>query len=81
MTQGATRSDYPVPPPRRPTEPIGLYDPAFEHDSCGVALVAIIFGCVVLHELGHAMVARRSGVAVRSIILPSVDSLIVSVTA
>ena len=35
----------------------------------GVALVVIIFGCVVLHELGHALVARRNGVAVRSIIL------------
>jgi Zn-dependent protease/predicted transcriptional regulator len=35
----------------------------------GLGLVAIVFGCVVLHELGHAVVARRNGVAVRSIIL------------
>ena len=35
----------------------------------GLALVGIIFGCVVLHELGHAVVAQRSGVTVRSIIL------------
>jgi Zn-dependent protease/CBS domain-containing protein len=35
----------------------------------GMALVAIIFGSVVLHELGHALIAQRSGVAVRSIIL------------
>jgi glutamate synthase domain-containing protein 2/glutamate synthase domain-containing protein 1/glutamate synthase domain-containing protein 3 len=24
----------------RPTEPVGLYDPAYEHDACGVAFVA-----------------------------------------
>lgn len=35
----------------------------------GLMLVGIIFGSVVAHELGHAIVARRNGIAVRSIIL------------
>ena len=35
----------------------------------GLVLVAIIFGCVVLHELAHAVVAKRSGIIVRSIVL------------
>ena len=29
---------------KRPTSPIGLYDPAFEHDACGVAFVARLQG-------------------------------------
>ncbi|HZP17319.1 MAG TPA: site-2 protease family protein, partial [Terriglobales bacterium] len=35
----------------------------------GAALVAIIFGSVVLHELGHALVGRFSGVPPRAIVL------------
>jgi Zn-dependent protease/CBS domain-containing protein len=35
----------------------------------GLVLVAIIFGCVILHELGHAIVAVQSGLSAKSIIL------------
>jgi Zn-dependent protease/CBS domain-containing protein len=35
----------------------------------GLALVGIIFAAVVVHELGHMLVARRSGVRVKSIVL------------
>src|SRR4051812_9409741 len=37
----------------RPTQPIGLYDPAYEHDACGVALVAKLRG-----EASHETIER-----------------------
>ncbi len=46
------------------TLPIGT-----ANEGRGLALVGIIFACVLAHELGHALVARRSGIRAKSIIL------------
>jgi Zn-dependent protease/CBS domain-containing protein len=35
----------------------------------GLALVGIIFGSVVLHELGHALIGKRAGLPAKAIIL------------
>jgi Zn-dependent protease/CBS domain-containing protein len=42
---------------------------ALVHPERGLALVGIVFGVVLLHELGHALVAVGSGVRAKSIIL------------
>jgi Zn-dependent protease/CBS domain-containing protein len=34
-----------------------------------MALVGIIFGCVVLHELGHALISQQAGIPAKAIIL------------
>jgi Zn-dependent protease len=42
----------------------GLFDSLF-----ALAVVLAVFGCVVLHELGHALMARRFGIQTRDITL------------
>jgi Zn-dependent protease/predicted transcriptional regulator len=47
----------------------GLLTGDVRRAAAAVALLLLVFGCVVLHELGHALMARRFGIATRDIVL------------
>src|SRR4051812_2949610 len=46
--------------PPRPSGPIGLYDPSYEHDACGVAMVAKLDGAPSHETVERAIVALEN---------------------
>src|ERR1044072_737706 len=48
------------PLPERPNGRIGLYDPAYEHDACGVAMVAKLDGVPTHEAVDRAIVALEN---------------------
>ena len=47
-------------PRARPTGPVGLYDPTYEHDACGVAFVARLDGTPTHETVRRAVVALEN---------------------
>ena len=47
-------------PMQRPIRPIGLYDPTYEHDACGVAMVARLDGVPTPGAVQRAIVALEN---------------------
>ena len=45
---------------QRPTRPVGLYDPSYEHDACGVAFVARLDGAPTHETVQRAVVALEN---------------------
>ena len=45
---------------KRPTRPVGLYDPTYEHDACGVAFVARLDGKPTHETVRRAIVALEN---------------------
>ena len=41
----------------------------------GVVYIVLVFGCVMLHELGHSLAAQRYGIAVKEILLLPIGGL------
>ena len=46
--------------PERPSGPVGLYDPSYEHDACGVAMVAKLDGKPSHETVERAIVALEN---------------------
>ncbi len=44
----------------RPTAPVGLYDPSYEHDACGVAMVARLDGVPSHETVQRAVIALEN---------------------